>query len=79
MKETRVRSFERREIRTQNSRHGGARRLLQILVSEAAHLIWVLRRKRLIQNTEYIHTERKFENLKHDGLGQSTQDSLKTN
>ena len=52
---------ERRDIRTPNPRHGGARRLLQILISEAAHLIWVLRCERVIQNTEHRHTEREIE------------------
>lgn len=52
---------ERRDIRTPNPRHGGACRLLQILISEAAHLIWVLRCERVIQNTEHRHTEREIE------------------
>ena len=52
---------DEREIRTQTYRQRGARRLLQILISEAAHLIWVLRCERVIQNTEHIHSESEIE------------------
>ncbi|KAF8502659.1 hypothetical protein F5888DRAFT_1918419, partial [Russula emetica] len=41
----------------------GAKRLLQILLSEAAHLIWVLRCERVIQdeeNEERTHTDREI-------------------
>jgi hypothetical protein len=40
----------------------GAERLLQILISEAAHLIWALRCERVIPNPdeERIHTDREI-------------------
>ena len=44
-------------LRAQQSKIRGTRRLLQILISEAAHLIWVLRCKRVIQEPPHIHTE----------------------
>lgn len=42
---------DREEIRTQRGREKGARHLLQILLSEAAHLIWVLRCERSLQSS----------------------------
>ena len=35
----------------------GATRLLQILISEATHLIWVLRCERVIQERTHVHHE----------------------
>ena len=48
----------------QRTQKRGAERLLQILISEATHLIWVLRCERVIgneeQNEERTHTEREI-------------------
>jgi ribonuclease HI len=47
----------------QRTEKRGARRLLQILLSEAAYLIWVLRCERVIgdSNEERIHTDREIQ------------------
>ena len=42
----------------------GATRLLQILISEAMHLIWVLRCERVIQEKTHTHHETKARWLK---------------
>jgi hypothetical protein len=43
--------------RTQRPTGRGAHRLLQILLSEAARLIWVLRCERVIEDPDHIHSE----------------------
>jgi len=58
-----------REDPTQRTRKRGAKRLLQILISEAAHLIWVLRCERVIRVNEdedgevreHIHTNEEIQ------------------
>ncbi|KAI0263167.1 hypothetical protein BGY98DRAFT_889003, partial [Russula aff. rugulosa BPL654] len=49
-------------IRAHRTTTQGATRLLQILLSEAAHLIWVMRCERTIPVTEtpHVHTEREI-------------------
>ena len=46
-----------REARLKPMKKKGANRLLQILVSEAAHLVWVLRCKRVIQQQTHTMQE----------------------
>lgn len=45
------------DVTSPRKKNRGARRLLQILISEAAHLIWVLRCERVIQGTEHSNPE----------------------
>ena len=42
---------------TQRAKKQGIQRLLQILISEVAHLIWVLRCERVVREPPRIHTE----------------------
>src|SRR5258708_4058734 len=55
----------------------GARCLLQILISEAAYLIWVLRCERVIQEPPHTHTVNKIEARWFGAINtQLTQDKL---
>jgi hypothetical protein len=52
--------------RAQQTENRGANRLLQILISEAAHLIWVLRCERVVHDNpneecERTHTDREIQ------------------
>jgi ribonuclease HI len=49
-------NLDEREIRNQRANKNGAKRLLQILISEASHLIWVLRCERVVRDPPRIHT-----------------------
>ena len=51
------RTTPQQEARGWNTNTRGASRLLQITISEAAHLIWVLQRERVIQETTHTTEE----------------------
>ena len=53
----RNRTTPQQETRGRNTNARGASRLLQITISEAAHLIWVLRCERVIQETTHTTEE----------------------